>query len=94
MRVSARPVHPRLAPPRLRVRWNIFLFLCAFSLINYLQHTSISIAGVPMMAELHLNEQQLAWLLDATQTLSQATLTGNFEAQIYYARPPRSARAK
>jgi ACS family glucarate transporter-like MFS transporter len=47
------------------VRWNIFLFLCAFSLINYLQHTSISIAGVPMMAELHLNEQQLAWLLDA-----------------------------
>jgi MFS transporter, ACS family, glucarate transporter len=49
----------------MRVRWNIFLFLCAFSLINYLQHTSIAVAGVPMMAELRLNEQQLAWLLDA-----------------------------
>jgi MFS transporter, ACS family, glucarate transporter len=54
-----------VATPRLRVRWKIFLFLFAFALINYLQHTSISIAGVPMMAELGLNEQQLAWLLDA-----------------------------
>jgi ACS family glucarate transporter-like MFS transporter len=47
------------------VRWKIFLFLFAFALINYLQHTGISIAGVPMMAQLGLNEQQLAWLFDA-----------------------------
>ncbi len=48
----------------MRVRWNIFLFLCAFSLIDYLQHTSIAVAGIPMMPQLHLNEQQLSWLLD------------------------------
>jgi ACS family glucarate transporter-like MFS transporter len=55
----------RPAVPRLRVRWKIFLFLFGFALIGYLQHTSFSVAGVPMMQELHLSEQQLSWLFDA-----------------------------
>ena len=52
-------------PARLRVRWKIFLFLFAFALIAYLQHTSIAVAGVPMMTQLALSETQLAWILDA-----------------------------
>jgi len=52
-------------PERVRVRWNIFLFLFAFALIAYLQHTSIAVAGVPMMTQLALSEAQLAWILDA-----------------------------
>ena len=60
---------PRTSRPsvalRVRVRWNIFLFLFAFALIAYLQHTSIAVAGVPMMAQQGLSEGQLAWILDA-----------------------------
>ncbi|HYL72002.1 MAG TPA: MFS transporter, partial [Candidatus Dormibacteraeota bacterium] len=55
----------RPRPARLRVRWNIFLFLFVFALIGYLQRTTLSVAGVPMMQELSLSEQQLAWLFDA-----------------------------
>ena len=33
------------APPRVRVRWSIFLFLFAFGLIAYLQQRSIAVAG-------------------------------------------------
>jgi ACS family glucarate transporter-like MFS transporter len=60
---------PRTSRPsvaqRVRVRWNIFLFLFAFALIAYLQHTSIAVAGVPIMAQQGLSEGQLAWILDA-----------------------------
>lgn len=56
---------PRPAPQRVRVRRKIFLFLFAFGFIAYLQHASITIAGVPMMPELGLNEEQLSWLFDA-----------------------------
>ena len=55
----------RPAPQRLRVRRKIYLFLFAFGFIAYLQHASITVAGVPMMAQLGLNEVQLAWIFDA-----------------------------
>jgi MFS transporter, ACS family, glucarate transporter len=65
--VTATPALAATRPgsPRLRVRWNIFLFLFVFALIGYLQRTSLSVAGVPMMQELSLSEEQLAWLFDA-----------------------------
>jgi ACS family glucarate transporter-like MFS transporter len=47
------------------VRRKIYLFLFAFGFIAYLQHASITVAGVPMMAQLGLNEVQLAWIFDA-----------------------------
>lgn len=55
----------RPAPQRIRVRRKIYLFLFAFGFIAYLQHASITVAGVPMMAQLGLNEVQLAWIFDA-----------------------------
>jgi len=65
--VTASPALAATRPgaPRLRVRWNIFLFLFVFALIGYLQRTSLSVAGVPMMQELSLSEEQLSWLFDA-----------------------------
>jgi ACS family glucarate transporter-like MFS transporter len=59
------PPLARPAPQRLRVRRKIYLFLFAFGFIAYLQHASITVAGVPMMAQLGLNEVQLAWIFDA-----------------------------
>jgi ACS family glucarate transporter-like MFS transporter len=55
----------RPAPQRVRVRRKIYLFLFAFGFIAYLQHASITIAGVPMMPQLGMNEVQLSWLFDA-----------------------------
>jgi ACS family glucarate transporter-like MFS transporter len=55
----------RRAPQRVRVRRKIYLFLFTFGFIAYLQHASITIAGVPMMPQLGMNEVQLSWLFDA-----------------------------
>ena len=59
------PIALRRAPQRVRVRRKIYLFLFAFGFIAYLQHASITIAGVPMMPQLGMNEVQLSWLFDA-----------------------------
>lgn len=65
MTQSLAPRDPRPPPQRVRVRRKIYLFLFAFGFIAYLQHASITIAGVPMMPQLGLNEVQLSWLFDA-----------------------------
>lgn len=56
---------PRRTRQRVPARRKIYLFLFAFGFIAYLQRTSITIAGVPMMPQLGLNEVQLSWLFDA-----------------------------
>jgi sugar phosphate permease len=48
--------------PRLRVRWNIFLFTFAFGVIAYLQQKAPTVAGYRMMPELGLSQMQLGWL--------------------------------
>lgn len=48
--------------PRLRVRWNIFLFTFAFGVIAYLQQKGPTVAGYRMMPSLGLSQMQLGWL--------------------------------
>ena len=57
--VSPRP------PPRLRVRWTIFLYLFGFGFIAYLQQRSITVASYQMMPQLGLTQMQIGWLEQA-----------------------------
>lgn len=50
------------APPRVRVRWKIFLFLFVFGFMAYLQQRSIPVASYQMMPQLHLTQMQIGWL--------------------------------
>jgi MFS transporter, ACS family, glucarate transporter len=53
------------APPRVRVRWKIFLFLFVFGFMAYLQQRSITVASYQMMPQLHLSQMQIGWLIQA-----------------------------
>jgi ACS family glucarate transporter-like MFS transporter len=54
--------------PRVRVRWWIFAYMCAFAMIAYVQRTSVSIASEKMLPELHFDQIQLGWLNTAFTT--------------------------
>jgi ACS family glucarate transporter-like MFS transporter len=52
----------RPPPRRIRVRWNIFLFLFGFGFIAYVQQRSITVAAYRMMPELGLSQMQIGAL--------------------------------
>jgi ACS family glucarate transporter-like MFS transporter len=53
------------APPRLRVRWKIFLFLFGFGFIAYVQQRSLVVASYRIMPDLDLSQMQIGWLEEA-----------------------------
>jgi len=57
---AADATHAR--PPRLRVRWRIFLLLFGFGFMAYVQQRSITVAGYQMMPQLALSQMQLGML--------------------------------
>lgn len=59
------PRLPSIPPPRVRVRWNIFLYLFGFGFVAYFQQRGLTVAGTDMMPHLHLSQMQIAWLLQA-----------------------------
>lgn len=48
-----------------RIRWPIFGFLFAFSVLAYVQRTSVAVAAEPMMADLGITQEEVGWLLTA-----------------------------
>jgi ACS family glucarate transporter-like MFS transporter len=59
---------------RLRVRWWIFAFMCAFAFIAYVQRQAVTVAAVPMMPELGFSQFQiglLSWAFVAGYTCCQ-----------------------
>ena len=56
---AAQPDRP---PPRVRVRWNIFLYLFGFGFVAYFQQRGITVASYQMMPQLHLTQEQIGWL--------------------------------
>jgi MFS transporter, ACS family, glucarate transporter len=50
-------------PPRVRVRWWIFLYLFGFGFVAYFQQRGITVASYQMMPQLHLTQEQIGWLL-------------------------------
>jgi ACS family glucarate transporter-like MFS transporter len=48
--------------PRFRMRWVIFAFLLAFTIVAYIQRTAISVAAQPMMPQLGLSQVEIGWL--------------------------------
>jgi ACS family glucarate transporter-like MFS transporter len=75
----------------IRIRWWIFLYLCAFALLSYLQRTGVSVAADAMMPALHLSHFQVGILLGTfplTYMLFQvpgATFGRRFGARATYA---------
>jgi sugar phosphate permease len=57
------PLSPHHSPPRVRVRWNIFLYLFGFGFVAYFQQRGITVASYDMMPQLHLTQMQIGWLL-------------------------------
>ncbi|HVN44665.1 MAG TPA: MFS transporter [Steroidobacteraceae bacterium] len=53
------------SPPRVRVRWKIFLYLFGFGFVAYLQQRGLTVASYDMMPNLHLSQMQIGWLLQA-----------------------------
>jgi len=51
------------SPPRVRVRWWIFLYLFAFGFVVYFEQRGITVASYQMMPQLHLTQEQIGWLL-------------------------------
>ena len=51
------------SPPRVRVRWWIFLYLFGFGFVVYFQQRGITVASYQMMPQLHLTQEQIGWLL-------------------------------
>ncbi len=47
----------------VRIRWWIFLYLCGFALLSYLQRTGVSVAAEAMMPALNLTHFQIGILL-------------------------------
>ena len=64
MRGEPRPAEPAVrSPPRVRVRWWIFLYLFGFGFVAYFQQRGITVASYQMMPQLHLTQEQIGWLL-------------------------------
>ena len=53
------------SPPRVRVRWKIFLYLFGFGFVAYLQQRGLTVASYDMMPHLHLSQMQIGWLLQS-----------------------------
>jgi ACS family glucarate transporter-like MFS transporter len=71
----------------MRVRWKIFLFMCAFAMLAYLQRTSLGVAAQSIMPDLHLSQMQIGWLNAAFATCyALAQLPGGIVGQQYGAR--------
>jgi len=51
------------SPPRVRVRWWIFLYLFGFGFVVYFEQRGITVASYQMMPQLHLTQEQIGWLL-------------------------------
>jgi ACS family glucarate transporter-like MFS transporter len=75
----------------VRIRWWIFLYLCGFALLSYLQRTGVSVAADAMMPALHLTHLQIGILqgtFPLTYLLFQvpgATFGQRFGARATYA---------
>jgi ACS family glucarate transporter-like MFS transporter len=63
--VSAATASVQILPPRVRVRWKIFLLLAAFGLVGFLQRNNVPVAGYRMMPDLSLSQMQLGWMVTA-----------------------------
>jgi ACS family glucarate transporter-like MFS transporter len=71
----------------MKVRWMIFLFMCAFAMMAYLQRTSLGVAAQNIMPALHLSQLQIGWLNAAFATCyALAQLPGGIVGQQYGAR--------
>ena len=69
------------------VRWTVFLFLCGFAMLSYVQRTSIGVAAQNIMPELHLSQMQIGWLNAAFATCyAIAQLPGGVLGQRFGAR--------
>ncbi len=53
---------PPAAPPRVRIRWWIFGFMCAFAFIAYVQRQTITVASERMMPDLAFSQWQIGLL--------------------------------
>ena len=71
----------------MKVRWTVFLFLCGFAMLSYVQRTSLGVAAQNIMPDLHLSQIQIGWLNAAFATwYALAQLPGGVLGQRYGAR--------
>ena len=71
----------------MKVRWTIFLFLCGFAMLSYVQRTSLGVAAQNIMPDLHLSQMQIGWLNAAFATCyALAQLPGGILGQRFGAR--------
>jgi MFS transporter, ACS family, glucarate transporter len=71
----------------MKVRWKIFLFLCGFSMVAYVQRTSLGVAAQNIMPDLHVTQLQIGWLSAAFATCyTLAQIPGGILGQRYGAR--------
>lgn len=71
----------------MKVRWTIFLFLCGFAMLSYVQRTSLGVAAQNIMPDLHLSQMQIGWLNMAFATCyALAQLPGGVLGQRFGAR--------
>ena len=84
----------------MKVRWTIFLFLCGFAMLSYVQRTSLGVAAQNIMPDLHLSQMQIGWLNAAFATCyALAQIAGRRprsavrgEADLHGRRPRRPGR--
>jgi ACS family glucarate transporter-like MFS transporter len=71
----------------MKVRWKIFLFLCGFAMVAYVQRTSLGVAAQNIMPDLRLTQLQIGWLNAAFATCyAIAQIPGGILGQRYGAR--------
>jgi ACS family glucarate transporter-like MFS transporter len=71
----------------MKVRWKIFLFLCGFAMVAYVQRTSLGVAAQNIMPDLHVTQLQIGWLNAAFATCyALAQIPGGILGQRYGAR--------
>jgi len=71
----------------VKVRWTIFLFLCGFAMLSYVQRTSLGVAAQNIMPDLNLSQMQIGWLNMAFATCyALAQLPGGVLGQRFGAR--------
>jgi len=71
----------------MKVRWTIFLFLCGFAMLSYVQRTSLGVAAQNIMPDLNLSQMQIGWLNMAFATCyALAQLPGGVLGQRFGAR--------
>ena len=71
----------------MKVRWTVFLFLCGFAMLSYVQRTSLGVAAQNIMPDLHLSQLQIGWLNAAFATCyALAQVPGGILGQRFGAR--------